>query len=284
MRVISVRIDERDIQDGMDIAAKKRMRFQAWLRSVIHQAIEAEKQDCGVTNEMDVTTNKSFGQVILAAGKKKNWDIYTTPFRPSDLGLNAPQYGSFSDHSVNGTTLSSRYSRSQYLIPVREDALRRPEAYLAVNNYIHIFSDKDELVVRYPELHHLGPAPWYSFEILGFEGDIDLVLICCYGFKSEQEAKKTADELLQTGGKEFPAIDTNVVWLLEDVSVGTKSKIEAVAKKDSDTGEMTLSYYIFNPGRVAVAEHSTPRINNALVDVNFNEVLLRAKQRLGRKG
>ena len=36
-------------------------------------------------------------------------DPYNEPFKPGDLGLKANQYGSFSDHCITNTTISSKW-------------------------------------------------------------------------------------------------------------------------------------------------------------------------------
>lgn len=72
---------------------------------------------------------------ILQAAKSKGsnpkgLDPYTDPFKPSDLGLNSSKYGSFSDHCVNGTTVSSKHSTDQCLIPIFDDISNKPKKYL----------------------------------------------------------------------------------------------------------------------------------------------------------
>lgn len=67
---------------------------------------------------------------IIQAGKRKGWDVYQKPFRPKDLGLKASDYGSFSDHAINGTTKSSKYNTDQCLKAVEFDKNGRPTKYI----------------------------------------------------------------------------------------------------------------------------------------------------------
>jgi len=46
---------------------------------------------------------------ITVAARRSNIDPYKDPFKASDLGLNASDYGSFSDHCKKGTTKSSKW-------------------------------------------------------------------------------------------------------------------------------------------------------------------------------
>jgi len=67
---------------------------------------------------------------IERAAQEKNWDPYNMPFKPSDLGLCASDYGSFSDHCAE--TKSAKYSRDVCLKVAEWSAtkMRRPRRYL----------------------------------------------------------------------------------------------------------------------------------------------------------
>ncbi len=67
---------------------------------------------------------------IIAAARKKGIDPFKTPFKPSDLNLNASDYGSFSDWCKIGETKSAKY-KTQVCLTVAERTLNgKPYRYL----------------------------------------------------------------------------------------------------------------------------------------------------------
>jgi len=67
---------------------------------------------------------------ILNASKKVGINPYTEPFKPSDLGLNSNQYGSFSDYCSENDSTSGKYTGITILKVVERDKGGRPFKYL----------------------------------------------------------------------------------------------------------------------------------------------------------
>jgi hypothetical protein len=65
---------------------------------------------------------------ILRNSILRGLDPFTVPFKPSDLGLIANNYGSFSDHCAD--TKSSKYSRDITLKVVEWSKTGKPLKYL----------------------------------------------------------------------------------------------------------------------------------------------------------
>ena len=69
---------------------------------------------------------------ILKASKKLGINPYTQPFKPSDLGLDSNQYGSFSDYCSEEDSESGKYAETTILKVAQRDAGNRPFKYLLV--------------------------------------------------------------------------------------------------------------------------------------------------------
>lgn len=67
---------------------------------------------------------------ILIAAKEKGIDPYTEPFKPSDLDLNASDYGSFSDHCSKEETVSGKYADDDILTVAERNSGGKPLRYL----------------------------------------------------------------------------------------------------------------------------------------------------------
>jgi hypothetical protein len=67
---------------------------------------------------------------ILQASNKRGIDPYTDAFKPSELGLKASTYGSFSDYC--GNTKSSRWNTSVILKAVEFRKDGKPLRYLLI--------------------------------------------------------------------------------------------------------------------------------------------------------
>jgi len=65
---------------------------------------------------------------ILREAKKRDINPYMQPFKPSELGLKASDYGSFSDYCKD--TKSAKWNRSIILDPVEFNKGGRPWRYL----------------------------------------------------------------------------------------------------------------------------------------------------------
>jgi hypothetical protein len=74
----------------------------------------------------------SLKQDILKESNSRGWDPFTRPFKPSDLGLNANQYGSFSDYCASNETISGQYNPSVVLKVAERSLSRRPKKYLLI--------------------------------------------------------------------------------------------------------------------------------------------------------
>ena len=68
-------------------------------------------------------------EAILKASKERGIDPFKTPFKPSDLGLKASDYGSFSDWCEVGETKSARYN-PRACLRVKEWRGPKPYRYL----------------------------------------------------------------------------------------------------------------------------------------------------------
>ncbi len=67
---------------------------------------------------------------ILKASEKVGLDPYTKPFKPSDIGINSNQYGSFSDYCSEDDTESGKWNTDIILKVVERDKGGRPFKYL----------------------------------------------------------------------------------------------------------------------------------------------------------
>jgi hypothetical protein len=52
---------------------------------------------------------------ILRASRLKGIDPYRQPFKPSDIGINANDWGSFSDYCSDGETQSGKWNKEVIL-------------------------------------------------------------------------------------------------------------------------------------------------------------------------
>jgi hypothetical protein len=69
-------------------------------------------------------------EAILEASRRRGMDPYTQPFKPSELGIRASDYGSFSDHCSENETCSGKWN-SEVILKVAEwSASGRPFRYL----------------------------------------------------------------------------------------------------------------------------------------------------------
>lgn len=71
---------------------------------------------------------------ILIAAKEKGIDPYLVPFKPSDLGLTASNYGSFSDHCSKNETISGKWAKDEILKVVERKSNGAPKRYLLLKN------------------------------------------------------------------------------------------------------------------------------------------------------
>jgi len=69
---------------------------------------------------------------ILNASKKIGINPYTEPFKPSDLGLNSNNYGSFSDYCSEYDSTSGKYTETTILKVAQKDSRGRPFKYLLI--------------------------------------------------------------------------------------------------------------------------------------------------------
>jgi len=69
---------------------------------------------------------------ILLAAKKRDIDPFINAFKPSDLGLIASNYGSFSDHCSNDDTVSGKWSPDK-ILKVVERKNGKPYKYILIN-------------------------------------------------------------------------------------------------------------------------------------------------------
>jgi cytochrome c1 len=65
---------------------------------------------------------------ILSASKVRKIDPYTKAFKPSDLGLKASNYGSFSDHCNKNETRSGKWNPN-VILSVAERKGDKPYKY-----------------------------------------------------------------------------------------------------------------------------------------------------------
>lgn len=73
------------------------------------------------------------GDHILAVAPSRGWDPYRQPFRPSDLGIVASDYGSFLDwcpDEQHGGSVSGRRDRRVCLRVKTRDGTGSPVTYL----------------------------------------------------------------------------------------------------------------------------------------------------------
>ena len=57
-----------------------------------------------------MSRSKNLGADIIIAAKARNIDPFTEPFKPSELGIKASNYGSFSDWCDKEQTKSGKYN------------------------------------------------------------------------------------------------------------------------------------------------------------------------------
>jgi len=69
---------------------------------------------------------------ILTASCRCGIDPYREPFKPADLGINANDYGSFSDHCSPNETCSGKYNREVILKVAERGYGGRPLKYLLI--------------------------------------------------------------------------------------------------------------------------------------------------------
>ncbi len=69
---------------------------------------------------------------ILKAAKSRGIYPFKTPFKPSDLGLKASNYGSFSDWCAIGQTESAKYNKRVCLTVVEKTQSGKPYRYLLI--------------------------------------------------------------------------------------------------------------------------------------------------------
>ncbi|MCX6765345.1 MAG: hypothetical protein NT148_02290 [Candidatus Nealsonbacteria bacterium] len=67
---------------------------------------------------------------IMKKASEKGIDPYTQPFKPSELGLRASEYGSFSDYCSEKETVSGKWNAQVILEAVEFDNADRPYRYL----------------------------------------------------------------------------------------------------------------------------------------------------------
>lgn len=69
---------------------------------------------------------------IIEAGKRLHINPCITPFKPSDLGLRAENYGSFSDYCSQNETRSGRHNKEVILKVAKLTKAGKPFKYLLV--------------------------------------------------------------------------------------------------------------------------------------------------------
>lgn len=69
---------------------------------------------------------------ILEASKRIGLNPYNQAFKPSDLGLTASDYGSFSDYCSKDDTLSGHWSPKIILKVAEKDSSGRPYKYFLI--------------------------------------------------------------------------------------------------------------------------------------------------------
>ncbi len=67
---------------------------------------------------------------ILSASRMCGIDPYTQAFKPSELGLNASDYGSFSDYCSENETRSGKWNTKVILKVAERTRTDRPRRYL----------------------------------------------------------------------------------------------------------------------------------------------------------
>jgi len=73
-------------------------------------------------------------ETILRESAVRGIDPYKQEFRPSDLGIKASEYGSFSDHCSEEETQSGQYNREVILKVVERTLTGRPRKYVLLDN------------------------------------------------------------------------------------------------------------------------------------------------------
>ena len=71
-------------------------------------------------------------EAILLASNKVGLNPYINPFKPSDLGLNSNQYGSFSDYCSEKDTVSGKHNKATILQVAERNRLGKPLKYLLI--------------------------------------------------------------------------------------------------------------------------------------------------------
>lgn len=75
---------------------------------------------------------------ILEASQRVGIDPYTTPFKPSDLGINSNKYGSFADYCSEVDSISGKYTDTSILQVIQRDQGGRPFKYLLLRSRMNI--------------------------------------------------------------------------------------------------------------------------------------------------
>jgi hypothetical protein len=73
---------------------------------------------------------KNLRKDIIVACIEKSWNPFDVPFKPSDLDIDASQYGSFSDYCLESATVSGQYANEHILDVAERDENGRPTHYL----------------------------------------------------------------------------------------------------------------------------------------------------------
>jgi hypothetical protein len=67
---------------------------------------------------------------VLRESRIRGIDPYRQPFKPSDLGIRASDYGSFSDHCADDETVSGKWNPEVIFRVVERTQNGRPRRYL----------------------------------------------------------------------------------------------------------------------------------------------------------
>ncbi len=71
---------------------------------------------------------------ILKSSKSLGIDPYNEPFTPKMLGINANNYGSFSDFCGSNDTKSGQYNKKVILKVAKRNKAGKPRSYLLIKN------------------------------------------------------------------------------------------------------------------------------------------------------
>ena len=83
---------------------------------------------------MSRNKSKNLCADIISAAKKRGIDPATTPFRPSDLGIIASDYGAFADWCDEKQTKSGKWNR-HVCLTVAEWRTGRPFKYVLLSQH-----------------------------------------------------------------------------------------------------------------------------------------------------